>query len=401
MTKRELPNRGDLVDYGYAVAGHAGTLADEDGTLFIKPCTQTEIDFYEATRKFSDDFAEIMPLYMGTLSLASPTEASTGDEDLMVIKPLPAQDSKEKPSPLPANGEVDNVTWVPNKEKMIKTEHAVVLENCTSGYKCPNILDAKLGVRLWADDAPLQKRQRFDTISAETTHSGYGCRIAGMRVYKGSSDPAELDEAGYRIYDREYGRTTVTNENFVDAVRGFVFNEAAGVDKELGKAVCAAFAHDLARVEEVLASHETRMYSSSILFVFEGDGAALERAIKQNNELAEVEAEAEELELGVKIPSNTRIDSGIGMLDDEAGYDEGGDNEQRHFRPEDFEPSLDSGLGGHESDDEGVVVSSFPKVYSLKLIDFAHAKYVPGQGPDENTLVGVRSLRRIFEELAD
>jgi 1D-myo-inositol-tetrakisphosphate 5-kinase/inositol-polyphosphate multikinase len=53
---------------------------------------------------------------------------------------------------------------------------------------------------------------------------------------------------------------------------------------------------------------------------------------------------------------------------------------------------------GDDSDDDASV--SLPQVLSLKLIDFAHAKWVPGEGPDENTLKGVRSLRRIFEGLA-
>lgn len=46
-----------------------------------------------------------------------------------------------------------------------------------------------------------------------------------------------------------------------------------------------------------------------------------------------------------------------------------------------------------ETDDE-------PKIWNLKLIDFAHAKWTPGQGPDENILLGVRSLITIFKELS-
>ncbi len=57
----------------------------------------------------------------------------------------------------------------PNKTRKIATDKAVVLENAAFGYTRPNILDAKLGSRLWADDAPLEKKQRFDKIASETT----------------------------------------------------------------------------------------------------------------------------------------------------------------------------------------------------------------------------------------
>jgi 1D-myo-inositol-tetrakisphosphate 5-kinase/inositol-polyphosphate multikinase len=53
------------------------------------------------------------------------------------------------------------------------------------------------------------------------------------------------------------------------------------------------------------------------------------------------------------------------------------------------------------AEDDSDVEDDLPRAYSLKLIDFAHAEWTPGQGPDENNLKGVRSLIRIFEELAD
>ena len=64
-----------------------------------------------------------------------------------------------------------------------------------------------------------------------------------------------------------------------------------------------------------------------------------------------------------------------------------------------------SSVDGEDEDEEQPLTGSanrfaMPHIYSLKLIDFAHAEFTPGQGPDENALHGVRSLIRIFEELA-
>jgi 1D-myo-inositol-tetrakisphosphate 5-kinase/inositol-polyphosphate multikinase len=375
-----IPHRSQLRDYHHAVAGHAGTLCTEDGELFIKPCTQSEIDFYHSANRRHPDFAELMPLFMGTLSLSDPDSVhideavagvisdegeiqATKDHISATIAAEVARKAAEEKKAT-ADG-----TWVPNKSKKIDTDKAVVLDNASFGFKQPNILDAKLGVRLWADDAPLAKKQRFDKISSETTHGNLGFRIAGMRVYRGSEDPAELGEDDYRVYDKDYGRVAVNDDNVVREFRRFIFNKAAGVDEELGRAVCAAFVRELKKVEEVLMSHESRMYSASLLFVFEGDGEALSSAIEANN----ARADAEALEQTEKPDRTTRrVDSGIALEDSDSDSD---------------------------SDDD-LDLSALPRIFSLKMIDFAHAQWTPGQGPDENTLTGVRSLIRIFEEMA-
>ncbi|RMJ09129.1 hypothetical protein BHE90_010715 [Fusarium euwallaceae] len=373
MGSKGMPNRHELRDYNYAVAGHAGTLCTPNGELFIKPCTQSEIDFYQSATRRHPEFAEIMPLFMGSLMLSDPAD-STIDEavagvisqtgDVKTSKEEIVASVRQQVAEAAAQPPKDTVNWVPSKDNKIKTDKAVVLDNATYGFKSPNILDVKLGVRLWADDAPLQKKQRFDKISAETTHGSLGFRIAGMRVYRGSEDATELDEEEYRIYDKDYGRMIVNKDNVVDEFRKFIFNKAAGIDEDLGKAVCAAFVRDLQRVEEVLSSHESRMYSSSLLFIFEGDGEALRSAIEENNALIDAEAG-----IGQAARTTKRVDSGIALDDDD------------------------------ELDEDSDLEASLPQIYGLKLIDFAHAEWTPGQGPDENSLTGVRSLLRIFEEM--
>ncbi|KAI1807247.1 inositol polyphosphate multikinase [Daldinia bambusicola] len=393
--EREMPKKDDLKDYNYAVAGHAGTMCDADGELFIKPCTQSEVEFYESAHALHPDFAELMPLYIGTLSLnegANQAAIHAQIPDLVEHADIPFAVKEEIQSHLhlderkpiaeaPVQKQIisDNVKWVPNKTRKITTDRAVVLENASFGYKKPNIMDAKLGIRLWADDAPAEKKERFDKISQETTHKKFGFRVAGMRVYKGSTDESELDEEGFKIYDKDWGRYTVNDDNLLDSFKKFIFNEAAGIDEELGKTIAGAFAQDLRRVQEILEKEETRMYSSSLLFVFEGDGAALQEAIKEAKETTPI---SEHKRGASRAPvANLRVDSGIGM------------NEEDLCDPtaEDFDELED------ESDEE----SSFPHIYTLKLIDFAHATWEPGQGPDENVLLGVRSLADIFEEMSE
>ncbi|KAL2204700.1 SAICAR synthase-like protein [Sarocladium strictum] len=374
MGKREMPTRDKLVSYDHAVAGHAGTMCDPDGHFFIKPCTQAEVDFYQSATRRHPEFAEIMPLYMGTLQLEDPEHIKLDESSATVVtddgtlqaakEELVAMVAEQVSAAAAQNGDAakaDN-PWVPNRGKKIKTDKSVVLENASGQFKRPNILDVKLGTRLWADDAPQEKKTRFDKISRETTHANLGFRIAGMRVFRGSDSSAELDDEEYKIYDKDYGRLQVNDDNVVDEFRKFIFNSTAGVGEDLGKAVCDAFIHDLEHVEEVLTSHETRMFSASLLFVFEGDGRALRTAIEKNNESVDA------INGDDKQRSAKRVDSGIVMEDDD-----------------------DSDLD---------MEADLPAIYKLKLIDFAHAQWTPGQGPDENILKGVRSLKRIFEEMA-
>lgn len=356
-------------------------MSDDSGELFIKPCTASEVEFYESAHR--DDthsrFAELMPVFMGTLSLSDPSTVSIADDAAALVAgdgevSAAKEEIRAVVAEAVANGPQSAAAqtgaaspWAPKAvPKKIETDRAIVLGSTSHGFKRPNILDAKLGRRLWADDAPQAKKDRFDKIAEETTHQNLGFRIAGMRVFRGSDTPSELDDDEYKVYGKDYGRKDVNDDNVVSEFRKFVFNKSAGIDEDHAKAVCKAFVHDLENVEDVLAHEESRMYSSSLLFVFEGDGAALKSAIERNNAVAEVAEEiAEKAEKEIRLLDH-RMDSGIHLEEDAVGFD----------------------------------LSSLPQIYSLKLIDFAHAEWTPGQGPDENVLLGVRSLKDIFEKMA-
>lgn len=378
-----------------------GTLCDTEGELFIKPCTQAEIDFYQSLPLQHTRMQEIVPEFIGSLTLNDVADIKSITEQLPMVAEnnlpkdvkehmieLIAEKGQETAAPkvvtvpAPEAAPVDNVTWIPNATGKIPTDKAVVLLNAACGFKRPNIVDVKLGRRLWADDAPLEKKRRFDKITSETTHKDLGFRIAGMRLYKGSDNPEDLDEEGFRIYGKDYGRKEVNTDNVVDAFRAFLYNRRAGIDDDYARAVADAFRRDLEHVADVLEKEESRMYSSSLLFIFEGDGDALKAAVddQSRSSAASVKA-AKPGEEHLPVRTTNRIDSGIG-LDDEGEIIFSG------------QPDLDE-FSDDDSDD-----ARSPEILKLKLIDFAHAEWTPGQGPDENVLLGVRSLTKIFEELA-
>ena len=265
-----------------------------------------------------------------------------------------------------STADVEN--WVPSGGAAIVAENNIVLENVAYGFEKPNVLDVKLGRRLWADDAPLAKRQKLDKASSETTSGSLGFRIAGMKTWSGTVAGSQCDDAtGYRKYDKFYGRS-LTDETVRTGFRDYFYVGSAGVTPDLSRAIIACFVNDLQELVKVLENEESRMYSSSLLFVYEGDGSSLKRKIAAMESLIGRE--------GVS-PATAEPGNQTSVVD--------GHPHAREVEEEDD--------GSSKSSEEGLL-----KVQALKVIDFAHAAWTPGAGPDENMLFGVRNVIRILEE---
>lgn len=314
-----------------------------------------------------------MPTFMGTLELNSSPQAATlaaaataGGADT----PDPSGASTPAIPAIPEAGagtaaSLDINDVGPMKGKKLSTDTSIVLENVAAGFKKPNILDLKLGARLWDDDSAPAKRARLDKVAAETTSSSLGFRIAGMRVWQGegagetSTDENALfdAESRYKTFNKLYGRV-FSAESVVEGFREYFLVPGAGHTKESARPIIARLLKDVKGAQAALEAEESKMYSASLLFVYEGDAQAAKEA-KDAIEKAELEA-----------------------LQTATAAGEKGLNEE-----DDDEVELD--------DDE----EEKPKLAVVKLIDFAHASWTPGEGPDENALRGIRSTVKILEDL--
>lgn len=352
-------------------------LSDPSGELVIKPCKQSEIDFYESTFAHPD-FIPHIPKFLGKISLGADTNAAQVAGALV----LPSETDPE-PSVIhgvPGTMVVEDA-WAPSNGGRIHTDSAVVLENVAAGFKKPNILDVKLGARLWADDAPMAKRVKLDKVAEETTGKRLGLRIAGMKTYQGALSNGEenITPDGYRLYDKMFGRS-FSAETIAQGFEEY-FQLTKGV-KAKGpiRKVIRRFMEDLRAMGSVIEKKESRMYSASLLFVYEGDQQALQDAFTTERDII------------------ASLDRKVSDSDD-ATNGNGATNDDDHIEGNsaDADVNVDDPDDEEEDEDEEV---KFPAIQSLKLIDFAHAEWTPGQGPDENLLHGIRNTTQILTGLA-
>ncbi|KAL8972820.1 MAG: hypothetical protein Q9197_002605 [Variospora fuerteventurae] len=347
--------KSQLVAFNNVAAGHDGVLSDSSGAVVVKPCCQAEIDFYHSAAAHPH-FALYIPAFMGTLQLNSDPDVAATLTPTVTATPPNADQAVELPATSAAaisHAPIVEKAWAPSNGGKITTDLAIVLENVAAPFKKPNILDVKLGARLWDDNAPPAKRAKLDKVAEETTSKPLGFRIAGMRTWQDenaataddNSSPPSKD--GYKLYDKTYGRQ-FSAETVRRGFEDFFLLERDAVAKGPARKVINCFLDDLEALKFVLEREESRMYSASLLFVYEGNPDALKNAFSTDNE--------------EKAATN----------------------------------GFDSGETHEESDEDEEQRAA---VQALKLIDFAHAQWTPGQGRDENLLHGLGSVMGVLEGL--
>jgi 1D-myo-inositol-tetrakisphosphate 5-kinase/inositol-polyphosphate multikinase len=321
-------------------------MSDVSGSLIIKPCVAAEVEFYEVSNAEHPDFAQLMPTFMGSLQRGQSKEvqdhlAAAGSAGNGAIV-LPAALENEPEGKDPKH--VAETTG-PLRGKKLDTGLAIVLENVLAGFQKPNFVDVKLGKRLWADDAPPAKRTKLDDVASRTTSGSLGFRIAGMKVWH----PEGLGE--YKVFEKFYGRT-LTPDNVKDAFSTFLCLDQKTETSDMVKDVISNIEEAVGSIEQIIAKQESRMYSASLLFVYEGDPQARKEA----------------LDSAVAQTAQSRNSDGRRKADEDIDEDE--EDEQAE-----------------------------PKLFDIKMIDFAHAEWTPGQGSDENMLMGIRSVRKVLGDL--
>ncbi|KAL1753540.1 hypothetical protein FB107DRAFT_250078 [Schizophyllum commune] len=317
------------------VGGHAGVQTTEDGSLLIKPALPAELAFYQA---LSDDslFAPLrryLPKFLGTLSLAGKVEEG---EDL------------EKMGPPPAGAEKQNL----------------VLENLSFPFKKPNILDIKLGTILYDESAAPEKVERMIKTAKETTSLETGVRLTGFQVYDNLTNTpintpksygksikvTDLPDGIAKFFPVAHASTGDPSSTNTQTTPDTQPTRTNGLPSSTLLPILRGIRRDVAAIRDHLSKIEMRMVGGSVLIIYEADW---ERAAEAAARIGTAEEEEDE-----EIDSDEEEDEGKG--------------------------------------DEGPKNKPGP-AFVVKLIDFAHTRLAPGEGPDSGVLLGLDTTLKLLD----
>jgi len=132
-----------------------------------------------------------------------------------------------------------------------------IMEDLTYQYSKACILDIKMGRTSVGEDAKPEKKESMEEKDRNSTTTELGQRITGYRVYKKDTD--SFLKVGKDVTKK------IKAQNYLEHLRTFFHNgQTLRVD---------VIRHFLAQLEQVWAfmstQHKVRMYSSSLLFVYD------------------------------------------------------------------------------------------------------------------------------------
>lgn len=309
---------GSYCKIKHQAAGHEGPFTDAEESLFFKPTTAQEVEFYQAIQSQSqlNDSSELnlnawMPVYLGILERGAPENASQIAGD--IVEPMLA-----------------NTQCLEDGDDLQSSNKPViVLENLLRGYRKPNILDIKLGRVLHDDTATEDKKARLIKVSQETTSGTLGIRICGMKIQENSLvsklDPQfyDHDSGGYVSINKFYGRALVDTE-VQGALELFFGNNALHASQR--KSLYELSLQRLQLLYNALLDAEVRMISSSLLFIYEGDPTRWSELGNRDtilrDDFFQDSSDSEEEHVSSPLSSLTLIDFAHSRIAPKQGYDE-------------------------------------------------------------------------------
>ncbi|KZS98772.1 SAICAR synthase-like protein [Sistotremastrum niveocremeum HHB9708] len=310
------------------IGGHAGIMLSEDGSLFFKPCSLNEPEFYQivATEPALAPLKDVIPTCIGTLKLQG------------TIDP-------EGEIPLDQSQSEDQGNEEPNDEYILFFTKS---HNLTYGFKCPNVMDIKIGRVLHDEFATHEKRARSEMRARTQTSWETGLRITGFSL-------CDRFTGSVITTPREYGRSLKATDH-PEAIRRYLPiatsspsalepdpTNAHGLPPSLLRAVIQRIHDEVAKIRNILRSVDITLIGSSLFIVYESDWDACREGLAAASS-NDTESSTEEWEEENLSAERRRRDACL-----------------------------------------------------VKLIDFGHTRYTPGRSVDEGVFQGLDNVLKLFE----
>ncbi|KPM05545.1 Csa-calmodulin 6 [Sarcoptes scabiei] len=209
----------------------------------------------------------------------------------------------------------------------MKEQKFILLENLTSNFEYPCIMDLKMGTRLHDDLASQTKIESHESKVNETTSGALGLRVTGIQIYN-------RDLGKFICYNKYYGRK-LTPETFRSTLKMFVSNENFRRHRLLERLI-----ERLKKLRSVIVELDTfRFYTSSLLLIYEGntcpcsqvedDDEDIGNEIKSCDQDPDTMLDVRVIDFGHTIHANLFVDKQSSTLSTKTnvnihkGYDEG------------------------------------------------------------------------------